>query len=332
MITTRFKHPHTRAIAVAAMAMAMMVGLATVAIAVTADPEGTVDEWDARQGPNRLRRPIIFVHGVDAFGESGVDCSGWNGLKQLFRDNDPKVTDSARLVAVQYYSHDTNCGSSISKYGDHGTHYGSGHENGEHTSETNIRHLAYHFAWYVNRVWNVDDTHVDIVAHSMGGLIARYALAQVARGNSEFPSRLLVDDVITAGTPHAGARALAELCFWNLECQQMDRGSEFMTWLADNAMRPKPIDRTDWTLIGSEDDNVVASTSATSMGTATTRLVYGTDNNIEHGDYYENRGLWLPETAHWLLWKKQGKDDWAPYEWGRWPGRWAQRALYFNDL
>jgi pimeloyl-ACP methyl ester carboxylesterase len=312
------------------LAIGLVAASGLTALAV--EPEGTIDDWDRAQGQNKLRRPIIFVHGIDAIGASGTDCDGWDGIKNLFRNNDPEAPNSTPLITVKYYVGDTDCSTSISRFGEHGTHHGSGHEDGEHTSETDIRHLAYHFAWYVSRVWGVDDTHVDVVAHSMGGLIVRYALAQVARGHDDFPKTLLIDDVVTAGTPHAGFRPIVETCVWNLECRQMRPSSDFMSWLANNAMRPKPIKRTDWTLIGSEDDNWVASDSATAMGQGTTRLFYGTDNDIEHGDYYDNQGLRTDERAHWILVKKQGSDDWTVYEYGKWPGRWAQRALFLNDL
>ncbi|MFJ2591339.1 esterase/lipase family protein, partial [Streptomyces sp. NPDC087538] len=46
---------------------------------------------------------------------------------------------------------------------------------------------------------------VDLVGHSMGGLIIRAALAGYAKGDPTWPDTLYVEDVVTLGTPHKAA-------------------------------------------------------------------------------------------------------------------------------
>ena len=95
-----------------------------------------------------------------------------------------------------------------------------------------------------------------------------------------FPPRLLVHDVVTLGTPHAGSflaylRALAP----SVQADEMTPGSGFLTRLAVDGA-PRAAGGTDWTVIGAEDiglagDGVVASRSATAMCcTAVHRIVY----------------------------------------------------------
>jgi hypothetical protein len=67
----------------------------------------------------------------------------------------------------------------------------------------------------------------------------------------------------------------------------MNGGSDFQSWLDDHAANPKPIQRTDWTTIGSDDDNHVASDSATGMGANSTKVIDTTDSNIEHADFLD---------------------------------------------
>ncbi|MEY2516944.1 MAG: hypothetical protein QOJ89_4302 [bacterium] len=58
----------------------------------------------------------------------------------------------------------------------------------------------------------------------MGGLIIRYALAAVALHHPDFPPLLRVDDVVTLGTPHGGARGP-----WSsFEGAEMRPGSDFL--------------------------------------------------------------------------------------------------------
>lgn len=107
--------------------------------------------------------------------------------------------------------------------------------------------------------------------------MARYALAQVAANNPAFPPKLLVDNVVTLGTPHGGAKfgklaqcdTLAQLGSVR-ECREMRAGSTFLADLEGTGWNPQGADGTDWTAIGSDGDKAVAADRA--VGTSSDRL------------------------------------------------------------
>lgn len=158
-----------------------------------------------------------------------------------------------------------------------------------HNRNTDIRHLAYHLAWYLWDEFSSRGVNVQVVAYSMGGLIARWALyatqdhatgTDPATGRYVFPPSLLVHNVATLGTPHNGAflaylRGLAP----SVQADEMTPGSVFLGRLNVNGA-PRAAQGTDWTVIGAENtglsgDEVVASRSAINMCcTSVHRIVY----------------------------------------------------------
>jgi hypothetical protein len=230
-------------------------------------------------------RPVIAIHGVDIVGDPGADCGAlWSDMERKFHD----WGLGPAFIEISYYHGDTNCDHTINHHGSHSSHYASGHyDNGSHGANTDIRHLGYHLAWYIYRHFTSEGRTVDVVAHSMGGLIIRYALAQVERGHSRFPPRLAVEDVVTMGTPHGGARAFAWVCPYT-QCDQMDAGSPFLEWLEEHASEPDGSGGTSWSTFGSDDDDYVAADRAVQMS-ACHKVRYLTESNIEHGDFVHVR-------------------------------------------
>ena len=102
---------------------------------------------------------------------------------------------------------------------------------------------------------------MDAVTHSMGGLILRYAMAQVERDHPSFPPYLRIEDVVTLGTPHGGARFTSFVC-WTTQCDQMRAGSGFLNWLQSYAWEPDTAVNTDWSTYGSDSDQWVAADRA----------------------------------------------------------------------
>lgn len=77
---------------------------------------------------------------------------------------------------------------------------------------------------------------VEIVAHSMGGLISRVALLGSAKGWAGFPdARLKVDDIATLATPHQGIFEPNK--YDSVQWNSMVPGSRFMTVLHEPANR-----------------------------------------------------------------------------------------------
>lgn len=215
---------------------------------------------------------VILLHGIDFHGpDYGFDSVvGYFGkLQQTLQ---PMGWASDGFIYPGFYECDIGIspGHMIDGHGDHAKHYGGpvpgrypgdSHNGacsypsnyGVHDGDTPIEHLAYHFAWYLYD--RTPGECVKIVAHSMGGLIIRYALQKVEEGHADFPSHLCVDDVITVGTPHAGALP-AELPCNNKQCAQMDPDHSFILNLGGN-LNPQGSGGTEWTAIGAKGDWVV---------------------------------------------------------------------------
>ncbi len=87
-----------------------------------------------------------------------------------------------------------------------------------HNNDADIRHLAYHLANYIHKHFvkgRDNPIKVSIVAHSMGAIVTRYALAMAARGEPGFPP-VFVNDVVLAGGPHRGSINVDKSCgFWS---------------------------------------------------------------------------------------------------------------------
>lgn len=275
----------------------------------------------AESRTNNRTKPVVFVHGY-SFGESN-DCEGtWRKMISRFRAWGWTKT----FYPVRYYVGDTACSttdsvSSHSRVDHHGSHSSSGfggtngHEGSNpvsHNSDASIRHLAYHWAWYVYEHFSINSTYVDVAAHSMGGLIVRYAMWQTAAGNVNFPPRLLVEDIVTMGTPHDGTNN-ANFCLLDTQCQEMKPDSTFMNNLRNYARNPQGAGGTDWTVIGAHDDDVITATSATAMSVYNA-VRYRSGQAIEHGDYMH---------------RTRDISDAVADVWDRWAGSYALNYAWF---
>jgi pimeloyl-ACP methyl ester carboxylesterase len=186
----------------------------------------------------------LLVHGYgDA--EAGKDCNGstWKNALAGFQ------LERSSMTTIGYYPGDRGrCDVMI---GD-----------GEASNARPIQDIARDLAQYIHG----QGRPVDIVAHSMGGLIARVALLGSAQGWEGFPPKLDVDDVVTLGTPHQGvARPSAHD---DRQWQQMDPGSGFIERLHEkgSGLGDDWADGTDWSLVGSHGDATVEHDSAIDKG------------------------------------------------------------------
>src|SRR5258706_526147 len=217
--------------------------------------------------------------------------------------------------AVGFYSCDKHVSTShndcIDLHGDHNTYYSkspcspvcSTHENGtsghvSHNRNTDLRHLAYHLAWFIYDNYSKTGQDVQIVAHSMGGLIVRWMLYAEANnatvGQGVFPPVLYVQDVYTISTPHNGTGYAFLGGFY--QAQEMQTGSAFLNALNGSASgrNPQGTNGTDWTTMGnypSDSDFVVTDTSAVYMD--------GGHKGLFSSPRYSHGGL-LAVALHWL--------------------------------
>jgi hypothetical protein len=223
-------------------------------------------------------RPLILVHGHEH--DSGVSCNGtWSDLMAHYRIYGYK----GAFDAVQYYKNDTACS----------TYYGPGSapEIMNATSDTDIRSIAKALAWHIYDKWNSRGIGVNIVAHSMGGLIVRYMIDSVQRHRSGFPAHITAPSVVTLATPHNGIEGARVGCYFGNnddECFEMDKSSSFIEYLRNYAQNPQGAFGTWWSLGGSHADNTVDEGSATAMSVKY-KIHWASDTNIEHSDYMHEK-------------------------------------------
>ncbi|MFI1221974.1 MULTISPECIES: esterase/lipase family protein [unclassified Streptomyces] len=180
---------------------------------------------------------VIFVHGFAPLGKH--DCTDYfSAARAHFKAKKWK----GKLLTFGYYKGNKRC--SYNANGSRGTA---------------LKTVAKAFANYAYKNYSKKNIKLDVVAHSMGGLVVRAALYHTAKGTKDFPPRLYIEDVVTLGAPHGGT-GWGSACKkrWK-QCEDMKQGSAFLKSLP-NTM-PNSRMGTDWTTISSYDDAIVSETS-----------------------------------------------------------------------
>jgi pimeloyl-ACP methyl ester carboxylesterase len=191
--------------------------------------------------------PVILVHG---YNNRAGNCQGIN-LSTYWSKVKAELTNRAAVpagdvVPVSYYRCD-NQGIDITGYGP-GKSYPFTKTNGMvkpragHTNNSSISLVAKDLAWFIHNEYTLKGRSVNIVGHSMGGLIAREALRRVEAGDPAFPPTLDVKKVLTMSTPHNG---WGEACKENTQCSEMSDGSAFLAELQTNPA-PQGSHGTNW--------------------------------------------------------------------------------------
>ena len=137
------------------------------------------------------------------------------------------------------------------------------------TTDELLFHVACEFAWYIYDTYTLSGIPVQIVAHSMGGLITRAAIGGAGYLNKYPPQKLLVTRVVTVATPHGGVSGVEQTSGYftgsGQQLSDMDPSSTFMDNLKyPQFQRPQGSTGTFWALIGS---SVPAGPLANSDGT-----------------------------------------------------------------
>lgn len=218
--------------------------------------------------PPQKDRVVIFIHGYSALG-NGVNCnSAFGSLKNALRADGFTGT----FVTIAFYDSDTNCD------------YDLRSTDSSLDNSSSWKTLSKAFSRYVRDTYTSKGIMVDVVGHSMGGLIARGAVQGSTAGESGFSGPLLVEDVVTLAAPHAGAAWYSYLCLWG-QCSQLKPGATDIKWMGTNGA-PQDADGVDWTVFGSTNDDTVPSDSALAMSVPAARKVLYT--NLEHSQYMGN--------------------------------------------
>jgi hypothetical protein len=212
---------------------------------------------------NRVH-PVLFIHGFEL--NSDANCAAtWNFGRSVF-NSDFGFSDTHTLA---YYAGDTNCTDALPN-------------RASYTSNTSIETLSNQVAWYIYNRWSRYGDTIDVVAHSMGGLLIHEAVLGTANQYSgsftayTWPPYLYVENAVTLDTPFDGVTwEINTLCEIGnefaaaYECKEMRGGSLFYTsWVVGyNNPQARTLNGrggTDWTLMGvellppSDDDTVVS--------------------------------------------------------------------------
>lgn len=194
---------------------------------------------------------VYFVHGYDASG--GLDCAEyWGNALDEFNTNGW----NGPIRTVGFYADDTNCDVTVKR-------------DKEVSTDVRITRIAANFANFIYEHNTKKGEPVDVVAHSMGGIITRVALLGSAKGWPGFPpDNIRVGNVVTLGTPHGGLH-----CDFTPDCaddqlKDQSPGSHLIEILhaPQNQLDQDWSRDTDWQFIGSDEDGIVDGDSGTYEG------------------------------------------------------------------
>ncbi len=284
---------------------------------------------------------VVFVHGIDLkavppgfVGNTQVimdslvnGCDGyWGDMLNYMRANHGTLTWGRQdFRTVGFYNGDTGCSNGwdgshspdlhASEYANHCNNYNTGHEGNFNES---LYHLSCLFAWYIyNNFGQHQGWNVEIVAHSMGGLIVHNAIYQVqyrsqlGTGNTFPPTLGHISDVVTFNSPHAGHNlgyVRSTACNIILQCKQMDPNNPFTQEMQSQRARNSQAGGTDWTLIGSECDGLVGASSATQIWDVGHKIAYTRDGNscYNHGEALHDQVDGSDAMQSWCDWQDAG--------------------------
>lgn len=194
---------------------------------------------------------VLLVHGFQFDSSPGVDCAAtWKTVK-----SELTAQGHGNVKTVGYYAGDKNCDIMLGKF----------------DQDIPIEDIAKKLAATAATLGTVD-----LIGHSMGGLIATQALS-AAQAKEGGYTNFKANNLVTAGTPFGGS-PLALACTYR-QCAEMRPGSNFLGHL--NAIDFKAGDKTDTTTLASYMDAVVPWMSAQPDGSkhAVTYMTGG------HSDY-----------------------------------------------
>jgi pimeloyl-ACP methyl ester carboxylesterase len=237
---------------------------------------------------------LLLVHGYgDA--EQGKDCNGstWENALRYYQDAGGR--DRSSMTTIGYYPGDR--GRCDVMVGD-----------GAASNERPIQDIAADLANYIDGAYTSKGQSVDIIAHSMGGLITRVALLGSAQGWEGFPSKLTVGNVVTLSTPHQGVANPSAND--DRQWSQMDPESGFMDRLHEpgSSLGDGWASGTDWSLVGSHEDTTVEHDSAIDKGNHSDQKFGYQENASDSGevDHSQIRTLYGENAYELRYWHASG--------------------------
>lgn len=294
--------------AVVALCLAMVLGIG--ASDATAAPGPTPPPRN-----NSSNETVYLVKGFypGQFVPPGISCpSRWDDFTEAMRSWG--WAQETQFRKVGFYRFDTGCDVNLARF--------------DGTRDVSLQELGRRLAWDIYDNYSSKGKSVDLVGHSMGGLIVRAALLGVKRyGATEgWPDYIFVEDAVTLGTPHHGLRS--DCWSWSLQCKEMQIGSGLINWLQSEKL-PQSAQGTDWTLIGSNADTTVGIRNFRSAAPTTDgaqHLVrYDKSEKIDHSE------LRVLSTGAKSLYYSNFGSSWKYTTNGAPPVRAASHALYWES-
>ncbi|MFJ6618149.1 esterase/lipase family protein [Kitasatospora sp. NPDC091335] len=244
------KSPLPRLAVVMFMMIAVSLGLAPAASASGSEPR------------KLAHRPIVFVHGWHG------DSRTWSAMEQRAMDRTDFGYGAGELWPFDY--------SSVSKPGN---------------DSTPIATLAGMLRQFIQDEGLVDkspDGKIDIVAHSMGGLVARTYLVN---GGASTTAHL-----VTLATPNHGT-VLGNLCpgLCGTQAAEMGAKSDFLKWLNG---KPETYGSTQYATFRSNVGDEPLEAALSPYPYACDKVVYGVDDDGERSAKYTGRTSVLSGAAN----------------------------------
>lgn len=189
--------------------------------------------------------PVLLVHGFMTYDAASIDCKAhWAPMIKKLAEQ-----GYTNVKTVTYYQASKNCDINLATmYPNVGR-------------DSTWKQLGAALSNYVYDHYTVNSQSVDLLGHSMGGLVIRSA---VQGGQEQLPGfkNMLVEDAVTIATPHKGT-PFANLCIHD-QCKSLRQDNPDFQWLAT---QPKPASMlaTDWSVQASNLDALTSIDSGLAM-------------------------------------------------------------------
>lgn len=234
------------------------------------------DEQAVAPTPSDEPEPVLLIHGFSI--SAGHDCEEYWGeqKEEIQKEKGPDDAPLREVATVGWYEHDEGCDVDLPDLTLPNVSLLDPDplDDPAFTQSTPMAEVAAALKSWIFHTYSINGRSVDIVAHSMGGIVTRKML-------DDWGSELLVSDVVTLGTPHGGVQALhlAPFCLAIGQCTEAAADSDFMSSLAEN---PQASAGTRWTLIGADNDQVVGQGTGIEMGDGGGPVVDRFEYKLDH--------------------------------------------------
>lgn len=192
--------------------------------------------------------PVLLVHGWEMWHVAKTDCA--TKFKPLINElKDQGFTGP--FVTVTYYKKSTNCDVNLTDI------------DSILDKDSSWKDIGQVFSNYVFDTYSQYGQPVDLLGHSMGGLVVRSAVQGGDNIGATGFDKILVEDAVTIATPHKGS-GITGFCI-HAQCKTLSPDNPDYKWLASTPY-PNGLSRVDWSIQGSKLDALVSADSSMSLG------------------------------------------------------------------